>query len=225
MIFACLEGDEKDEYMGYTIKSQIKELLQEYVPSWLETYKRKKEIMQWQKLGKPLPPPHAIKQQAIILTAHQYSIDTLVETGTYLGEMVLAQRRNFKKIISIELFEDLFKKAKNRFLRFPHIDIIYGDSGEVLHTLVKTLDGPCIFWLDGHYSGQNTAKGFKETPIMQELQAILKSPFQHVILIDDARMFDGRNDYPTLEQVFNFAHVLRTNYSIEISDDIIRLLP
>ena len=37
---------------------------------------------------------------------------------------------------------------------------------------------------------------------MQELRLILNDlKFNHVILIDDARLFIGKNDYPTIDEV------------------------
>ncbi|MCZ7616643.1 MAG: hypothetical protein M5T52_24530 [Ignavibacteriaceae bacterium] len=81
------------------------------------------------------------------------------------------------------------------------MEIINGDSGKLLKQLVAKISDPAIFWLDGHYSGFETAKGDIETPIKQELGAILNSELNHIILIDDARLFIGQNDYPTIEEL------------------------
>jgi hypothetical protein len=44
-----------------------------------------------------------------------------------------------------------------------------------------------MFWLDRHYSGGFTAKGEKDCPIIEELDAISNgSHLKHSILIDDA---------------------------------------
>jgi len=44
------------------------------------------------------------------------------------------------------------------------------------------------------------------------------------VLIDDARYFDGTNDYPHLDDLL---HVIREDgsYSAEVSADIVRLVP
>src|SRR3990167_3220711 len=56
-----------------------------------------------------------------------------------------------------------------------------------------------LFWLDAHYSGTGTARGRKDTPIARELKAILTHRVRnHIIIIDDARLFNGQNSYPKL---------------------------
>ena len=54
--------------------------------------------------------------------------------------------------------------------------------------LFQNVNEPCLFWLEGHYSVENTAKNVKEIPIMEELKQICDHPVKNpVILIDDAR--------------------------------------
>ena len=79
-----------------------------------------------------------------------------------------------------------------------------GDSGNVLNQLVPELNSAALFWLDGHYSGGQTAKGEKECPIYEELKSILASSLEHIVLIDDARLFIGQHDYPTIEELKDF---------------------
>jgi hypothetical protein len=95
--------------------------------------------------------------------------------------MVSAQMKNFTKIISIELSDKYFKMASNKFAFNDNVSIIHGDSAEVLVSIMPKIKNPCLFWLDGHYSGGDTAHGKNETPIIEELKAILSHKFQHVI--------------------------------------------
>ena len=126
----------------------------------------------------------------------RFSLATLVETGTFLGAMVEASRDTFTRIISIELDAKLHRQAQRKFARFAHITILRGDSAAVLPEVLKGLSEPCLFWLDGHFSGGITAKSDVETPILQELAAILRHPIKgHVILIDDARAFTGQGGF------------------------------
>lgn len=84
-------------------------------------------------------------------------------------------KKKYDKIISIELGEDLYNNAKNRFKDDKNVTILKGDSGKVLPTILSDLNHPIIFWLDGHYSALITAKGEIDCPIFEELNAIFQS--------------------------------------------------
>lgn len=183
------------------------------------------QLAEWERNGRPIPPPHIVKQMAIEEYRKKFHTEILVETGTYMGDMVEAQRDQFKKIYSIELSEKLFNKAQKRFKDHLHIKIVQGDSGTVLNKLISEIGKPALFWLDGHYSGGITAKGEKECPVPEELKIILKSPLSHIILIDDARLFNGTHDYPTIDQIEEIIKANNVQYLVETKDDIIRLTP
>ena len=138
--------------------------------------------------------------------------------------MVHAMKKSFKQIISFELDQALARQAQQRFANDHHIQIVQGDSGKLLGDYLATIDEPCLFWLDGHYSGGITAKGALETPIKNELAAILSHPVDgHVILIDDARCFTGENDYPTLDELQNFVAERKPNHKFSVEHDSIRI--
>ena len=199
------------------------------LPQKLYRNRRRKEITslfnEWKSNGASIPPPHFVKQHVISHFQQLYGCETLIETGTFKGQMVSAQIVFFDKIISIELSPELHQKAKNKFSDNPNVDILQGDSGIVLHEIMSNLDKQCLFWLDGHYSGGNTAKGTKECPIYEELEAILSSDLEHIILIDDARLFIGENDYPTINELTAFISKFDCSYKLQQSNDIIRLTP
>ena len=176
----------------------------------------------WVATGCPTPVPHLIKQLTIIDNKIKYDYSIFVETGTYLGEMVEAMRTHFHKVYSIELGEKLYLNAINRFRGDTKVQIHLGDSGKVLPILLKEITEPAIFWLDGHYSYGITAKGEKDCPVFEELDAILKNKLPHVILIDDARCFNGTNDYPSIEQLHQFIKTQNPDYKLEVKYDIIR---
>lgn len=171
----------------------------------MKTIKNQIKYLLWIAKGKPTPTPHVAKVKIISEYKKKYDYNILIETGTYLGEMVEAQKDNFKKIISIELEPTLFKNAKAKFLNDSRIEIIEGDSGKVLPKILETIDKSAVFWLDGHYSSGVTAQGDLNCPIFAEIEAIFKAKkLPHVILIDDARLFVGADDYPTKEDLFSF---------------------
>jgi hypothetical protein len=209
----------------------IKDALLAIAPTPIKNYYVKniftpKQYKSWVEAGKPIPVPHAAKQNVINEFRDQSNYSVLVETGTYLGDMVEAQRTNFGKIYSVELSEELHKKAVNRFKNHSHISILQGDSSKVLYDVVKDLKQPAIFWLDGHYSAGVTARGDKDCPVYEELGAIKSGEnLPHIILIDDARCFVGENDYPTVEALTEYVKTNMQGYTLSIADDVIRLLP
>lgn len=181
------------------------------------------EYDKWLKAGKPVPAPHLVKQEIVKQYAETYHPNILIETGTFRGEMIDACSTLFKQIYSIELSKDLFQEASIRFSGKKHITIIQGDSGLILQEILLKVDEPCLFWLDGHYSGGFTAMGHKETPILQELMSILNHHIDgHVILIDDARCFNGQNDYPTIKELKDMVLSHRPDWFFEIDNDVIR---
>jgi hypothetical protein len=182
--------------------------------------------LSWLLAGRPVPPPSLAKQQALKAYARRFKLSTLVETGTYQGDTVDGLKSHFKKIYSIELGQQLFLSAQNRFASNPHIKIFQGNSSQVLPQVLAMTDGPCLFWLDAHYSGGITAMADTDTPITGELRVILgSSPLGHVLLIDDARLFRGACGYPTLDRLKDMLKELRPGWVFEVKDDIIRFHP
>ncbi|MBI5065418.1 hypothetical protein HZA97_04210 [Candidatus Woesearchaeota archaeon] len=170
------------------------------------------------------PPPHFIKQRIIRKYAKRFSLKNFVETGTYLGSTVMSVKNLFDKIHSIELDKSLFEQARNKFSSYSHIHIIQGDSSKVLPTILSEIERPALFWLDGHYSEGITAKGDLNTPILKELELILNHKIKdHVILIDDARCFIGKNDYTTIKELKSFVKKINSQLIFEINENIIRI--
>lgn len=168
---------------------------------------------------------HKIKEKAIIEFCGKYQYKIFIETGTYLGEMVYALRNQFDSLYTIELSNYLFRTSKKRLSDFKNINFLLGDSGIELVKIVNHINEPAIFWLDGHYSGGITEKGKSETPILKELQTICESPYQNIILIDDARCFGNSEfpDYPSIKELKDYVLKLKSISNFEIKDDIIRI--
>jgi hypothetical protein len=209
--------------MKNSVIKKLKPFIPQFVLNQRTKYLDTKEFNEWHKNGNPIPSPHRVKQLAIAHHQQKYGYATLVETGTYMGDMVEAQRKRFKKIISIELGADLFKKAQKRFQNNKNVTILQGDSGKVLPQILKNLNEPAIFWLDGHYSAGITAKGDKDCPIFEEVDAIFNDKkFEHILLIDDARCFIGEGDYPTIDKLTEYIKNKNEKYKVDVENDIIR---
>ena len=69
-------------------------------------------------------------------------------------------------------------------------------------------------------------KGIKKPRYTEELKVIFQDGIHdHILLIDDARLFTGERDYPTIEELSNFIRGKNKDYFIEVKDDIIRAVP
>lgn len=167
--------------------------------------------------------------------AQEHNLNFFVETGTFMGDTIEYLKRDFHQLFSIELHPELAKKVISRFQNEERVTILQGDSGEVLSSILP-LEGKALFWLDGHHSSSfdvngdiiHTAKGALDTPIIKELKTILlpSGLNENVILIDDARCFNGTNDYPTVKALKEILNDLISNtYILRIKNDILRISP
>ncbi len=171
-----------------------------------------------------MPPPPPLKRQTLRDYARRFGLRVFVETGTYLGDTTAVLKDDFRRVVSIELSEPLYERARRRFARSKNVELLQGDSGKILPRVVSELEEPALFWLDGHYSAGITAKGEQETPVFEELEAILASPVSgHAVLVDDARLFTGRNGWPSLEELRAFVLERKPRATFEELDDIIRI--
>lgn len=197
-----------------------------FIYNLIEYYRQHKDLVRWVKNGRSGPTPHLIKQATVKEYAKKFNTSILVETGTFMGDMVSAMKQEFDTIISIELSNNLYKRAMKRFSSISHIQIVRGDSAKVLPNILTSITEPALFWLDAHYSAGFTEKGDSETPIKRELDYILKHAISnHVILIDDARCFTGQNDYPSLVELKKIVETNRPHFDIQVKEDIIRIHP
>jgi hypothetical protein len=201
------------------------DLLKRYLRDRARRKEEAKVIRDWIARGKPPRPPHAVKAALVKDYARKFSVQTLVETGTYLGDMVESCKTSFRHIITIELSADLHARATQRFATDRHVCVLHGDSGEVLAAVLARLDARCLFWLDAHYSGGVTAQGDVLTPIYAELDCIFAHRVpNHIVLVDDAGDFVGKEGYPTVAELRQFVAHRRPDTEFEVRDDIIRIV-
>lgn len=167
-------------------------------------------------------PPHSVKLAVIRHNLPNPHPKVFIETGTYHGDTVAAIKDMYSSVISIEVDEALYKKACVRFAADKNVRIVHGDCARELPAILATLQEPAVFWLDGHYSGGETGKGEIEDPILISLNQIAAHPTrEHVIFVDDARTFDGREGRPDISEVFNCIKKIDSRYIIRVQSDII----
>ncbi|HXC36380.1 MAG TPA: hypothetical protein VNV43_10930 [Candidatus Acidoferrales bacterium] len=170
--------------------------------------------------------PFDSKASFIARKAREYGLDVIVETGTFRGEMLDRQLNNFRRLISIELNEELYQAARRRFEAYPQVQLLQGDSGVKLADAVKDLSEPALFWLDAHYSFGITAGRNTEAPIFKELSCLTgRRQGRDVILIDDARLFGFDFGYPSLRKLRQFIALRWPDYQMNVESDIICIVP
>lgn len=151
---------------------------------------------------------------------------TFVETGTYLGQTVEVMRRLFAQVVSIEIDPALHAAAVSRFSRADNVTVLLGDAETVLPGVLDTLTKPAVFWLDGHWSGGITGKGLVADPIVTSLNQIAAHRVKdHLILIDDARTFDGAEGSPDLLEILLILRQINPAYRILVHQDVIIARP
>jgi hypothetical protein len=184
--------------------------------------KLSRAVFHWPPKPALVPEKHATVRR----WGKERGIANFIETGTYHGNMVEAQREHFRTLVTIELSPELHRAAAERFKPYAHIHVLQGDSGKMLAEAVRLIHGPAVFWLDAHYSKGITARGEKETPILQELSIIAdRHEPNDVILIDDARHFNLHPGYPRLSRVRKFVDRHCPSHALQVVNDIICITP
>ena len=123
---------------------------------------------------------------------NEYSI--MVETGTSWGGSIRSVNQYFEKIWTVEIAPNLYEMAKNITNCYPHVTHVLGDSliETPKYLLSLTEEDKVFFWLDAHYSGNDTSKNHLDCPVIEECVLIDKNykADTAVIAIDDYRLFE-----------------------------------
>jgi hypothetical protein len=176
----------------------------------------------WILRGRPARSPHLLKQRVVSEYGERFGVQTLVETGTYYGEMVAAMKNHFDRIYSIEYVQELASRATRKFARDEHVRIFCGDSRLAMPEVLALLEGPALFWLDAGYYGWVGIRT-NEQRLSAELEMILGHRFAHIILLDDARGLTGRDGIPSVADVKSYVESTFPQRSVEVEYDIMRI--
>lgn len=179
----------------------------------------------------------ALKTELLQMLQRAFKIDAFVESGTYLGATTNKAADVFKEVHTVELSQELFNKAQERFKGRNTIFLHQGNSGIIFSTLLPKISSRVLFYLDGHYSGGITAQGPLNTPVLDELYAIRDAKKSDaVIMIDDIWLFQNslypekirgtcKEGYPTLSQVVNILLQINNDYQICFLGDALLAFP
>src|SRR5271165_7073401 len=166
--------------------------------------------------------PHHIKVQLIRSHLRCMNNPAFVETGTYLGDTLESVRALCSKAVSIEIDPFLHELALKRFRGYPQIELVRGDCVSMLPKVLAGVDRPALFWLDAHYSSGITGRGEVDDPILFSLRQLSQHALHsHVVLIDDARSFDGRESRPDLVDVLRLLKDINPSYRVSVQHDVV----
>jgi len=125
-----------------------------------------------------------------VLRFSKWKSNVFIETGTYLGETISNVVNNFDRVYSIELSSNYAQKAIEKFKNNAKVKIIQGDSSVVIGDLADKVNDSVFFWLDGHWSSGDTARGNLDCPLLEEVKQINnKYKNKCILAIDDVRLF------------------------------------
>lgn len=145
--------------------------------------------------------------------------DVFIETGTALGDLCLGVADQFDALYTIEQASDYYESATKRLMRHGNVKVIHGDSARWLGVVLAIVDRPAVIWLDAHAIVVNGPAAMRS-----EMDAISKDANRHVLLIDDARLCNGRKGWMTLPALEQWAddHGYR---HLGVTDDIVTIVP
>lgn len=155
--------------------------------------------------------------------ARASGINRAVETGTYMAESTKKLASIFDRVETIELSRYIALKCWVRLLPYRNVRLRCGDSGELL----KPSSEPTLYWLDGHWSGGETAGHDRQCPVLDELNATSPGTFGDWYLIDDAHLFTkplpdwlDPEQWPTFLEIRQAILAARPEYEVTVREDL-----
>lgn len=210
------------ESIGANSKRMIRKLALQIPNS--RYFVERRELKRWRKDFFAMPAPHFIKMGVLKRWGGK---GIWIETGTYLGDTAAELSKIADSVFTVEPADKFYLLSHKRLGHLINVEVANGTSEDCLPIILQriTKDGlvdDVSFWLDGHFSQGQTFQGKTDTPILDELKIISEYIDQvnnFTILIDDVRLFrtdkDLPEDYPSIDQLVNFANQLRCYWTIE----------
>lgn len=174
---------------------------------------------------------------ALALRDH-FKLKVFIETGSFRGGTCTWAAEHFERVYTIEGYLKRWNGLIAEYgqgVAYPNLEFIFGDSRTKLAELLTRIDEPVLFFLDAHWNGSGAIEAHEigdECPLRQELDAINAHPFaaQHIVLVDDARLFTAPPPYPHDPQQWPTyaevqAELLKHPRVITIKDDVIIAIP
>lgn len=168
--------------------------------------------------------PHSYtKYRQLVAASRRTGARTLIETGTYRGVTTRRCIGNFDRVYTIELDPTLAREAQRRLARFSNCKVIEGDAATEMQQLLDTghIGDNLLVFLDGHFSGVDTAHGDQAEPAIDVLETIARHRDRiAAIVIDDFREFGTQKGWPTKGQLLT---TLERLFPVEHFDTLVHL--
>jgi len=111
----------------------------------------------------------------------KWSVETIIETGTYHGQTTEYLASLGPVVHTIEIREDYREEALARVGGLPNVTSHLGNSPEVLERILPTLAGPVLVFLDAHWQAY--------CPLRDELRLLaLHFPNRAIVAIHDFKV-------------------------------------
>ncbi len=160
--------------------------------------------------------PHGVLWRIYLRYPSYRGIKVFIETGTFMGKTAIQESRYFRDVHTIELNEQLFEGNKSTFKSYKNIYAYKGDTVDVLPDILRRIDEPCVFFLDAHWSGDQSVdwgssewKGYgvntsfrgsqwppvadQQCPLIEEARLIQQYSYPCVIIVDDWEVAGTKN--------------------------------
>lgn len=148
---------------------------------------------------------------------------TFVETGTYLGGTAFRCSRVFERVYTIELDAAIAARARLNLASRSNVQLIEGDAIRELRTLLErgNLRNAVIF-LDGHFSGGETALGDAPEPAVDAVELLGKHRDRiGGVIVDDFRTFGTEPGTPAKSQLIASIekHLPHPEFTLAVQND------
>ncbi len=176
----------------------------------------------------------SLDRRFVDLLQRALPLPVFVETGTFHGDTIAEVADRFDEVHSVELSEELFREARDRFADRPTIHIHHGDSAAFLSAIHPQIEGRgVLYWLDAHWCvAEATAGQTSQCPLLDELAALQPIDETTVILIDDARLYlcpppdpHEVSHWPNWQQILDALRQISSRHEMMVVNDVIAFYP
>jgi len=158
----------------------------------------------------------------------QFKADVFVETGTYKGNGIRrALHAGMGEIHSIEINSTWLQNLPQDLKDNPHVHLHLGDSAEILHQVLHTLDlsrSSLTIFLDAHVMTGQLTGAKNPCPVLKELDILGRHTDRATILVDDMRIFaTARASWNgiSVEDIRAKVHEINPDYLIRFETDLL----